>query len=287
MDNKERKNIVDNVAKSFEADCKEKLGERLEGFYLVGSYAFDKISLDRPDINFLLIFKERADADDFLVLADILRKIINEFKDEVLLRPDFRPFKSIYPKFRRDYEITINPIIMNMADKNLPAPFAYPKYFTEGIKNSRKLLLGNDVLNGVEIGKVTRQDIQEWMIRDILFQEIPLARAPVQYDEDEYDLFFNEVLTAAKNFVSWGIEIAMSDEELAEKMYVYYVENKEKLVEFYKERYGEDVSQMVEKVLDARKNYLKYKTDKEMVKGMFRIALGLAGVLKYKLFSGK
>ncbi|MBA7577514.1 hypothetical protein ES708_19367 [subsurface metagenome] len=109
----------------------------------------------------------------------------------------------------------------------------------------------------------------------------------MSHDEDEYDLFFNEVLTTAKNFVSWGVEIAMSDEELAENKYVYYVENKEKLVDFYKERYGEGASQMVEKVLDVRNNYLKYKTDREMVKNMFRIALGLAGNLKYKLFSGE
>lgn len=59
----------------------------------------------------------------------------------------------------------------------------------------------------------------------------------LSHDEDEYDLFFNEVLTTAKNFVSLGVEIAMSDEELAENKYVYYVENKEKLVDFYKERY--------------------------------------------------
>jgi len=287
MNDQEKRILVDKVADDFELGCKEKLGERLEGLYLIGSYAFGKISLDRPDINFLLIFKERASADDFLILADILRKMIKELKDKVLLRPDFRPFRSIYPKFKRDYEITINPIVMNMVDKDLPAPFAYPKYFVEGIKNSRKLLFGNDILEDVKISKVTRQDIQDWMIRDILFQEIPLARAPVQYDEDEYDLFFNEILTAAKNFVSWGVEIAMSDEELAENKYVYYVENKEKIVDFYKERYGEGTSQMVEKVLDARNNYLKYKTDKEMVKNMFRIALGLAGNLKYKLFSGE
>lgn len=284
MNNQEKEALVNEIAKSFELDSKEKLGERLESFYLVGSYAFGKISLDRPDINFLLIFKDRATSDNFLTLAEILRDVIKNFKEKALVRPEFRPFKSIYPKFRRDYEVLLNPIIMNMADKDLPVPFNYPKYFLEGIKNSRRLLFGEDVLADIEIGEITRQHIQEWMMRDILFCEIPLARAPVQYDEDEYDLFFNEVLSAAKIFVSWGIEIAMSDEELAEKKYVYYIEDKEKMVEFYKERYGEDVAQMVEKVLDARKNYLKYRNDEKKVEEMFGIALNLAGVLKGKLF---
>ena len=287
MNKNEKKEIIDDVAETFEKDCKKEIGERLEALYRVGSYALHKISFERPDINFLLVFKDKGTPDDFLRLADILRKLIKKYKDKVLIRPDFRPFKSIYPKFRRDYEITINTIIMNTAERNFPVPFNYPKYFLEAIKNSRQLVFGNDILEDVKIGKTTRQHVQEWMIRDILFCELPLARSPVQYDEDEYDLFFNEVFSIAKALCTFGIEAAMSDKELAEKKYVDYIVNKEKMVNFYEKRYSKDSAQMVEKVLDAGENYLKYKNNKEEVKKIFRIALNLAELLKGKLFQGE
>lgn len=287
MKENEKKEIIDDVAETFEKVCKKEMGERLEALYRVGSYALHKISLERPDINFLLVFKGKGTPDDFLGLADILRKLIEKYKDKVLIRPDFRPFKSIYPKFRRDYEITINIIIMNAAERNFPVPFNYPKYFLETVKNSRQLVFGNDILEDVKIGKITRHHVQEWMIRDILFCELSLARTPVQYDEDEYDLFFNEIISIAKALCTFGIEAAMSDKELAEKKYVDYIVNKEKMVDFYRKRYSKDAAQMVEKVIDAEKNYFKYKNNKKEVKRIFRIALNLAELLKERLFQSE
>jgi len=278
--------LVTEVAKAFEDKITKTFSKKLESFYLVGSYASGKHALERPDINYLLIFKGKASPDDFLAMADVLRKVVEQFKDKVLVRPEFRPFKCIYPKFRREYTILLNPIIMNMAEKDMPSPFAFPKWFTEGIKKSRTLIFGSDALAKVEIPSITRQDVREWMLRDILFQELPLQRAPVQYDEDEWDLFAGEVLTAEKNMATWGVEIAMSDEELAEKKYLHYVENKGEMIEFYKKRYGEHTAEMVRKILAARENYLKYQGNKEEVKEMFRIALNLADILKQKLFSG-
>ena len=51
MSDEEKTDLVNSIAKSYETKCIETLGNDLEGFYVFGSYAFGKISLDIPDIN--------------------------------------------------------------------------------------------------------------------------------------------------------------------------------------------------------------------------------------------
>jgi len=284
MNEEQKKILVEDVAKNFEKACKKVLGERLHSFYMVGSYAFGKISLDRPDINYLLILKESAIPKDYLKLGDICREIVETFKKQCSVRIEFRPFRYIYPKIRKDYDVFLNPIVLSLQEiKGMGCIFN--KWFTEGLKSANKLLFGSDLLPTLEVGEITREDIFQGAIFDLSFFIIPLTRAPAQYDEDEFDLLFNEAMTNGKNICYLGIELAMNDEELKNKEYVNYIQSKETIVDFYKERYGEEAAILVFKIFDARENYLQYKKDPQKAKEMFEVAVTLGDLVKFKLFS--
>ena len=80
-DTESRREIVDAIASLYEKKCEAEIGGDLEALYLFGSYAFGKISLDLPDINYFLLLKEGVEPDVFLKNAEILRQVCTEFKD--------------------------------------------------------------------------------------------------------------------------------------------------------------------------------------------------------------
>ncbi|MCK4634253.1 MAG: hypothetical protein KAT37_00085 [Candidatus Aenigmarchaeota archaeon] len=285
MENEEKTALVEEVAKGFESKCKDKLGERLESLYITGSYAFGKISLDRPDVNFLLIIKERTSPQDYLLIGEICREIVKDFEDRCSVRLEFRPFRFINPKTKSDCEIFLNPIIQSVEEiKNRGCIFN--KWFTEGLKSANKLLYGKDFLKTLEVGEITKEDIFHGALFDLAFFTIPLSRAPAQYGKEDSDLLFNEALTSGKMMCYLGIEIAMTEEELAKKEYTNYIKNKETIADFYKERYGEEAAELVNKIFDARENYLTYKNERKKAEEIFDAALRMAGMIQHKLSSG-
>jgi len=280
----DRTALVDDAVSTFVEFYKAKLGERLESLYVTGSYAIDKISLDRPDINFLLIFKGRTTPDDYLTHGEICRQIIDRFSSECSIRVEFRPFRYLYPKVRGKYDIFVNPILSSIDDiRNMGCIFT--KTFTQGLKSSNKLLYGNDLLSTVEVGELTMQDLVKGAMFDLPFFMIPLTCAPAQYDESDSDLLFNEALVNGKMLSYLGMEIALTEEELRNKAFVGYIQNKETLVGLYKERYGAHIGNLVGKIYEARENYLKYKDNPERAKELFEAALQLGEAIQYKLFS--
>ncbi|MFH0987147.1 MAG: hypothetical protein V1911_03835, partial [Candidatus Micrarchaeota archaeon] len=260
------------------------LGKRLESFYIFGSYAFGKVSLDRPDINLLFIFKEKAGPKDFLKIGELCRETADKFQDKCSVRFEFRPFRYLYPKVKREYDIFINPAITDMASIQATG-VVFQKWFTEGLKNANKLVHGSDVLKTIKVGDVTTEDLMKFGMMDLLFFQLPLERAPAQYGKSESEFLLNESLCNAKNIAYLGIEMAMTDGELKQKKYVEYIQDKQKMIDFYKERYGAELSKKVAKVLDARDNYIKYKNSRAKAEEIFGIALELADAVKYKLFS--
>ncbi len=285
MNDNEKMALVSEVTKSFEDLCKKELENRLNSLYIVGSYAFGKISLDRSDVNFLLILKEKATSEDYLIIGKICRKVVKKFQDKCSVRIEFRPFRYIYPKIKRDYDVFLNPIIQSVEEiKNRGCIFN--KWFTEGMKNANKLLYGEDFLKTIEVGEITKQDVFQGALFDLAFFTIPLLRAPAQYDEDEQDLLFNEALTNGKNMCYLGIEVAMTEEELSSKAYTNYIRNKETIADFYRERYGEDAAEIVKKIFDAREHYLTYKRDAKKAIEIFDAALKIGEIIQYKLFTG-
>jgi len=275
--------LVEEVADSFVGLCKQKLNARIESLYAVGSYAFGKMSMDRPDLNFLLILSEYATPSDYLVIGEICREIPKDFRKHCSVRVEFRPFRYIYPKIRSSYDVFLNPIIVSTNEIRMRG-MIFSKWFTEGMKGTNKLLFGKDFLPSVSVGTISKQDIFQGALFDLPFFTIPLTRAPAQYDDDECDLLFNEALTNGKNICYLGIEIAMNENELKEKKYLNYIENKETIADFYNEHYGKEASKIVATIFEAREHYLEYKNCREKADEMFDCALRIADHVQRNLF---
>jgi len=279
------KNLVSEVAISFENKVKSRLTNRLKSLYVVGSYAFGKISKQRPDINFLLIFNGFTSPDDYLAIGKICRTLENEFAKEATIKIEFRPFRYIKPRYTNDLEISINPILISTGEIKATGGVIFNKWFTEGLKNTNKLLLGDDFLKSLRVGDITKEDLIKGAIFDLMFFSIPISRAPAQYNEKETNLLLNEALVNAKNIAYLGVECAMTNKELKEKIYLDYMKNKETIASFYKERYGKDIEMIVKRIFQVRSKYQTIKNDPKIAKEMFSIALKLANVVREKIFS--
>ncbi|MBP1732090.1 MAG: hypothetical protein H6Q55_2519 [Deltaproteobacteria bacterium] len=125
-DSVKKREIVDSIARFYEKKCEEKIGADLEALYLFGSYAFGKISLFIPDINYFLLLKERVSPDVFLKHADILREVCNEFKGVATVMPEFRPNRYVYPTTKgADFDVTLCTQYARMEDRHGPVPFGW------------------------------------------------------------------------------------------------------------------------------------------------------------------
>lgn len=277
----ENKKLLDQVVKCFQDKCVKVFGKRLTSLYLMGSYALGKISTQRPDINFILILDKVA-PKDFLVFGEILRKTVRKFKDQVNIRPEPRPFRPIYPKRKGGFDLFLHANLLDARLQNNPDPFNVPKWFLEGMKSSRKLLYGKDILRNLSIPKITKEDIVKGVLVDLAFYQLPLERAPVQYDKNDHDLLFNEAVLAGKMAAYFGVEAMMSEEELAKKKYLKFIAEKELLPAFYAARYSVETANLVEKILDARENFKTYKNDPKKAKEIFQISLHLMNKIRAK-----
>lgn len=279
------KNLVSQIAASFEKRVKSKLSSRLKSFYIVGSYAFGKISEQRPDLNFLLIFDGYTSPENYLTVGEICRNIEKEFSNKATIKIEFRPFRYIKPRHANDFEVSINPILVSTGEIKGMGGVIFNKWFTEGLKSANKLLHGKDFLKSLKVGDITKKDLVKGAMFDLMFFSIPVSRAPAQYTKDETNLLLNESLVNAKNMAYLGIEVAMTDKELKEKDYLKYLKNKETIASFYEERYGKDIGKMVKRIFQVRDQYQTLKNDPKVGEEMFSIALNLANIVRGKVFS--
>jgi hypothetical protein len=249
-----------------------------------GSYAFGKISLDKPDINYFLLLKEGVDPDVFLKHAEVLRAVIDEFKDQATVLVDFRPFRFIYPTQKTgDYEVFLCPQIGRMEDRHPPVPFGWGWVF-QGVLQTKRLLYGRDALAQVHQPPVTFDYIKRFFPSTFNLLWLPLERAPLQYAlPDESALLLHEAYKTAQDACcGFGVNLAMTDVELRNNSWLDYVSDKEKLIDFYKERYDRKSAKNVELILEVRANWLKHKDDPEMALKTFRAALELVTAIKAK-----
>ncbi|KKU91952.1 MAG: hypothetical protein UY21_C0008G0011 [Microgenomates group bacterium GW2011_GWA1_48_10] len=277
--------LVARVARSFEQKVKEKLSPRLKSFYLVGSYILGKISDQRPDINFLLVFDEFTGPQDYLSVGEVCQALEKEFAKQATIKIEFRPFRYIKPRFKNSLEVSVNPIIISTGEIQAMGGVIMNKWMTEGLKSSYKLLLGEDVLSKMTVPPITSGDLRQSGMMSLSFFSIPLSRAPAQYSDSEANLLLNESLTNAKNIIQLGVEATMEAEELANKEFVKYIENKNLLPKFYGERYGEEAQKMVTRVLEVRDKFLELKDNPEVAKEIFCAALNLAALVRKKILS--
>jgi len=284
MSDQEKTDLVNSIARSYEQRCITELGDYLEGFYVFGSYAFGKISLDVPDINYFLLLKEGVHPDVFLKHGAVLRAVVDEYEDDALVMAEFRPFRYVYPtKKRADYQVFIDPQMGRMEDRHPPVPFGWGWVF-EGVLQTRKLLFGNDALAHVRQPKVSFDYIKRFFPSTYILIWLPLERAPVQYslpEESEF-LMHEAYKTAQMTACGFGVNLALTDKELHDNVWLEYMTDKSRLVSFYRERYDEVSAENVQFMLDVRQNWTEYRKDPEMALKMFRTAVDLVTAIKAK-----
>lgn len=280
------KDVVVSIAEYYLTSVKKKLHYRLASCYIVGSYAVGKISLDRPDINFLLIFKEKIIPADYLTVGRICQDTEEKFAEVATVKIEFRPFRYIQPHFHGRYEVSINPRLTSNEEIQRLGGAIGPKWIAEGMKAMSKRVFGEPILEQLHPGPILRSDIVRAVTFDLAFFTIPLSYAPAQYSTEECGLLLNESLVNAKNIASLGIIAAMTSAELTARAYIHMQIDKNKMVPFYATRYGSKYGAMVEKILDVREHYLEYRNNPEVAEDMFSIALELGNAVRKRVTEG-
>jgi predicted nucleotidyltransferase len=271
---------IDKLVSFLNLRIKRKLGNRLESVYVVGSYTQGKISLSRPDINWLLVHKDSIQDDSRWKLGEILTEAIDKFIDDFVIRPEFRPFKFSYPA-KRGQELFVNVSIVTNASS--PDDFKkrnsfIPEYVFEGFKATRSLIFGKDILKGINF-QVSKRSIHADAINKIASHKIQLDRIPLTYHlKRDIDLVFNESLSHGKNLLFFGVELLMSDKELKQRKFLDICGNHDKLLKFYKTRFPE-VLDYVQEILEAKKNFENWKSKPDKVKSLYFASSAFAELL--------
>jgi hypothetical protein len=280
----EKNDLVNSIAGSYETKCVTALGEYLEAFYVFGSYAFGKISLDMPDLNYFLLLKEGCDGEAFLEHGAILHELIDEYAGQATIMAEFRPFRYIYPTRKgADYKVFLDPQMGRMEDRHPPVPFGWGWVF-QGVLETKRLIFGRDALAAVHQPKVTFDYIKRFFPSTYMLIWLPLERAPLQYNlPEESELLMHEAYkTAQMSACGFGVTLALTDVELRNNVWLQYMAEKEKLVAFYRERYDPQSAKNVEFMLDLRANWARHKNDPDKALQMFRAALELVTAIKAK-----
>ncbi|MBU0708271.1 hypothetical protein KJ596_00795 [Patescibacteria group bacterium] len=280
MDKSKIENVVEFINTKLEAE----LGTKLESVYLVGSYPQGAISLARPDINWLLIWKNFISGEELWQLGAILTSAISSFEDDFAVRPEFRPFKFSYPvndTGSKD-EVFVNITFAFAAtteEEFKRVNSSIPEYVFDGFKSSRKLILGKDILANMNFA-TTKQSILNSARDKIMFHhKIQLDRVPLTYhQEKQASLIFNEALSHGKNLLYFAVEILMSDEELANKDYLKLYGEKGKLLNYVKDRLPE-AEESATQILEAREHYPEWKNQRNRAKEIYLASSRLALIL--------
>jgi hypothetical protein len=277
-----KQEIVDSIARYYESLCQAKLADELEGLYIFGSYAFGKISLDIPDINYFLLLKEGVAPEFFLQHADILKEVVNHFKDVATVRPEYRPIRYMFPRTKgADFTIFMCLRYSRMEDRLGPIPFGMG-WILEAVLQSRKLVFGKDGLADVIQPPPTKDYIKKFFPEAFSRVYQTLESAPFQYIfPEESEMLMHEAHKVAQMAsIGFGVTLALNEKEIEQKKWLEYVTDKAKLMEFYKTRYDEATAKNVEIMLDVRDNWHKYSKNTEMAIKMYKAAIQICTRLK-------
>ena len=255
----------------------------METIYLVGSYTSGQISESRPDINWLLVWKEQLKGDDVWTLGEVLTDAVLAFEKGFNVRPEFRPFKFSHPlkTTGKDVFVNISNVVFADGEAFKQKNSYIPEYVFLGFKKSRKLVFGNDILENIEFG-ITSEQIKNSAIQKITSHKIQLDRIPLVYNlGKEIPLIYNETLSHAKNLLYFALEMVMSDEELEQEKFLELFHDRNKLEGFVAKKFPE-ISNLTSVILDSKENYESWKNDVERTKTLYLATMGLAGLMYQK-----
>ncbi len=265
--------LVDRIASDFSEQVVESLAERLASLMIVGSYARGRIAPQRPDLNYALVWKERGAADDYLVLGNVLSSLIAKYLDEAVIRPEFRPYKFAYPAARKELDVFLNVSCLHWADRE--RKFFISDAVLSGWRRSRKVIFGEDFLKNMSLA-VSKQSIRDVAMPKLLSHKLQLDRVPLVYDVSrDFDLILNESLDHGKNLAAFGVELAMSEEELDAEEYLRVIADGEALEAFYRERFDDVAASAIAVILEARENYREWKRSRKRAEVVYRAAFRL------------
>ena len=270
--------VIQDVEEWINHQLISKLGDTLQSIYLVGSYPSGKVSLNRPDINWLLVWKGFVSGSDLWTLGEVLTSTIEKFREKVVIRPEFRPFKFSYPIERGKDECFVNITVVSGAatteDFKKKNSFV-PEYVFSGFKDSRKLIWGEDLLENMKF-EVTEEEIKRGAMQKIMSHKVQLDRVLLVYHNGrDLDLIFNESLSHGKNLLYFAMEMTMTDEELKSNKHITLFHDKEGLLKLIKERFPVVLGE-AETILDGKENYQLWKTQRNQVKKLHLASFNLA-----------
>lgn len=280
---KEVRGAIDSLVKEIIKNLSKKLGHCLESVTLIGSYTIGKISLERPNVNFLIFTKSNISANEYLKIGEIFYNASKKYLNFFSVKVDSPPFRTGFPIGNKGLQLVLSPNVLNIIQKNDNPPFGVPLNVLEGMKSTRKIVFGSDPLEEINI-KYTKKDVIRWAFFDIgIIYRNQLIRAPLSYDITEHlNLLADESLEIGKVALMWGTEIFLSEDDWKRGRHIELIKNKEKMVKFYNsidEKLGEDA--MI--IVDARLNFHQYKSNEVKAYKLYNSAYNLITAVFFKI----
>jgi predicted nucleotidyltransferase len=74
------KEIIDSMVNELVERLKTEVGYSLESIILFGSYTQGKMSLERPNVNMLIITKKNVSGDEYIKIGQVFYKIVEKIE---------------------------------------------------------------------------------------------------------------------------------------------------------------------------------------------------------------
>jgi len=282
--------LLSDIVGEIVEGLKAEIGDYTESITLVGSYAIGKISYQRPNINILVFLKSNHPAKTHLAIGKVLRRVGKKFSKNFKFRIDPFPFRFVLPIGEGEPEIAVNLNPFYMEEQNLRTfvgpgkairtPFGVAEAIMQGMKETRKVLFGSDVLGGMDFS-VDHESVVYSVPREAFLYDLVLTRAPMTYDVDkDYDLLATEALEVGKTTLVLLAEVLLDDESLKEGRHLELNADKQKLLEFLKKTGVRGLADWAETVISARDNFLEVKQDKEKALALYDAAFNILRTVK-------
>lgn len=250
---------------------------------MIGSYTLGKISLERPNVNFLIFTKPNVSANDYLKIGEIFYDASRNYLKHFSIKIDSPPFRTGFPIGDKNLQLVLSPNVLNILQKNDNPPFGIPLNVIEGMKTTRKVVFGSDPLKEVKV-KHTKQDIIRWAFFDIgIIYRNQLIRAPLSYDVTKHlNILADESLEIGKVALMWGSEIFLNEKDWEKGKHIELIKNKEEMIKFYSDidkQLGRDAKIIVE----ARQNFSQYRTDKDKAYKLYNSAYNVINAVFFRI----
>lgn len=286
MNEEKIKRKVEKFGSELTSSIQEEIGSYLESLTLTGSFVVGDISTERPDINMILFFKEQVPGDAYLQLGRIFYDLAESYAEFFSVRADMLPFRFAPPVGGKDLELSVTPLLLNMANKDMEPSFGIAPQVLQGMKETRKVVYGSDVLGEMEFD-VGRKDIINGILEDMPLYNIQLQRAPLTYDiEENYDLLATESLEIGKVALYMDMELFIEESKIQQGEHLSLMKKKENLKKFYEE-IDSELTESARTILDARLNFLSVKKDKEKCFELYRASYKIVNSVLGKAFELK